>query len=124
NLGFLLATVGSAIGLGNIWRFPYLAGENGGAAFILVYLLAVALMGIPLLLVEFSVGQAGGPDPTRAFPRLSGLRRAEALGWLPVLTCALGLAYYAVIAGWVARYLVLAIAGEMTVEPPEGFGAA
>lgn len=124
SLGFLLATVGSAIGLGNVWRFSYLAGENGGAAFILIYVVAVALIGIPLLLVEFSIGKAGGPDPTRAFPRLSGRPRAAALGWLPVVTCALGLAYYAVIAGWVARYFMLALTGQVTIEPPEGFGAA
>src|SRR5690606_32998528 len=118
SLGFLLATVGSAIGLGNVWRFSYLAGENGGAAFILIYVLAIALIGIPLLLVEFSIGKAGGPDPTRAFPRLSGRPRSAALGWLPVVTCALGLAYYAVISGWVARYFMLALTGQVTVEPP------
>lgn len=122
-IGFLLATVGSAIGLGNVWRFSYLAGENGGAAFILVYVAAVVLVGIPLLLVEFSVGKAGGPDPTVAFPRLSGMRRTAVLGWLPVVTCSLALAYYAVVAGWVARYLALAFTGQVIVPPADGFGA-
>ena len=66
-LGFILAATGSAVGLGNIWRFPYVTGENGGAAFVFVYLLCVFLIGLPLLLVELSLGRASKRNPVDAF---------------------------------------------------------
>ena len=70
--GFLLATAGSAIGLGNIWKFPYVTGNNGGAAFVVVYLLAILLVGLPLMIAEFSIGRAAGCHPVWAFDRFTG----------------------------------------------------
>lgn len=122
--GFLLATVGSAIGLGNIWRFSYLAGENGGGAFILIYALAVAFIGLPVMLAEFALGRAGGADPTSAYPRISQVRATTVIGWVAVIACCVTLAYYAVVAGWVARYLMVALTGGFSHALVGGHGAA
>lgn len=121
--GFLLATIGSAIGLGNIWRFSYLAGENGGGVFILIYCLAVLFIALPVMLAEFSLGRAGGPDPTSAYPHISQRRATTLIGWIAVIGCCAALAYYAVVAGWVARYFVVAVTGGFR-EPPAGGHAA
>jgi NSS family neurotransmitter:Na+ symporter len=102
-LGFILASVGSAVGLGNMWRFAYKTAEGGGAAFVLVYLAIVALIGVPLMTSEFVVGRLTQESPARALRRLGGPRWAP-LGWLFV-ACGFGiLSYYAVIAGWTMRY--------------------
>ena len=122
--GFLLATIGSAIGLGNIWRFSYLAGENGGGAFILIYLLAIVLIGLPVMLAEFALGRAGGADPTSAYPRISRRRASTMIGWLAVIACCVTLAYYAVVSGWVARYLFVALTTGFAHPPAGGHGAA
>ncbi|MDP3074921.1 sodium-dependent transporter [Bradyrhizobium sp.] len=122
--GFLLATIGSAIGLGNIWRFSYLAGENGGGAFILIYALAIAFIGLPVMVAEFALGRAGGADPTSAYPRISRHRVTTAIGWLAVVACCVTLAYYAVVAGWVARYLMVALTSGFASAPAVGHGAA
>lgn len=104
-LGFVLAAIGSAVGLGNMWRFPYLASEHGGAAFVVVYLVILSLFGIPVLLAEFGIGRRTGLSPIGAM-RAAGGRRWVPLGYLSVATAALILAYYSVIAGWVTRYAV------------------
>jgi NSS family neurotransmitter:Na+ symporter len=122
--GFLLATIGSAIGLGNIWRFSYLAGENGGGAFILIYLFAIVLIGLPVMLAEFALGRAGGADPASAYRRISGGRASTAIGWVAVIACCMTLAYYAVISGWVARYLLVALSNGFAYPPAAGHGAA
>lgn len=119
--GFFLATVGSAIGLGNIWRFAYLAGENGGGAFIVVYLVAVAFIALPVLFAEFLVGRSGGADPTSAYPNLSKRPGVAAIGWIAIIGCFVTLAYYAVIAGWVARYLSVALMGRLAPGSGENY---
>lgn len=124
NTGFLAATVGSAIGLGNVWRFSYLAGENGGAAFIAVYAIAVTVIALPLMIGEFALGRAGGNDPTSAFVRISGRRLASLPGWVAVFACCITLSYYAVVAGWVAHYLWLSLFGSLTMAPAGGYAAA
>ncbi len=113
-LGFILAAAGSAIGLGNIWRFPYTAGENGGAAFVLVYLGFVALIGVPVLLAELAIGRGAGQNPVGAFRTLSpdGGERWSWVGRLGVLTGFGILSFYSVIAGWTISYLWRAISGE------------
>lgn len=121
-LTFFLATVGSAIGLGNVWRFAWLAGEHGGGAFIAVYLLAVLLLGLPLMLAEFAVGKAGGPNPIQAFRKVAPRGLWWLLGTMGVASCIIILAYYAVITGWVARYAWLALSGQLFPMPTEGFG--
>ena len=122
-LTFFLATVGSAIGLGNVWRFSWLVGEHGGGAFILVYLGAVALLGLPLMLAEFAIGKSGGADPVKAYQAAKPNSLWWVLGALGVLSCAIILAYYAVIAGWVARYAWLALSGQLFPMPSGGFAA-
>lgn len=113
--GFLLATIGAAVGLGNIWRFSYVVGENGGGVFILVYLAAVLLIGMPLLLAELAVGRHAQADAATAFQRLSPRAEGRAVGWLGVVAGIAILSYYAVVAGWVARYMASYLAGGMDV---------
>lgn len=105
--GFLLAAVGSAVGLGDIWRFPYVVGENGGGAFLLVYLLVVLLVGVPLLLGEFALGRRMQSESATAVARLLPSSRWRHAGLLGVAAAGLILAYYAVIAGWVFKYAAL-----------------
>lgn len=111
--GFVLATIGAAVGLGNIWRFSYVVGENGGAAFLLVYLLCVLLLGIPLMLAEFAIGASARGDVVRAFGGPGIPRRWRAAGWIAALAAFLILGYYAVIAGWAYRYLAAFVLGEL-----------
>ncbi len=102
-LGFILAAVGSAVGLGNMWRFPYVTAEGGGAAFVFLYILLTLLIGVPLMLSEFSVGRGARLSPIGALRKLGG-KRWSLLGWMYVFTGFLILSYYSVIAGWVVRY--------------------
>jgi NSS family neurotransmitter:Na+ symporter len=105
-LGFVLAAAGSAIGLGNIWRFPYVAGESGGGAFVLVYLVCVALIALPVMLLEISLGRATQKNPVGAFLAIRPGTRWRYLGYLALLTGLGILSYYAVIAGKVVAYCV------------------
>ncbi len=109
-LGFILAAAGSAIGLGNIWRFPYTAGENGGGAFIALYLLCVLGLGVPVMLAELAMGRATRHNPVGAYARLGG-RRWAAAGGLGVVTGFGILAFYSVVAGWTLGYLWHAVSG-------------
>ncbi len=117
-LTFLMAAVGAAVGLGNIWKFPYMAGANGGGAFVLVYLIAVLLVAIPILVGETLIGRRGRQSPPLA---MRNLARAEGrspwwglVGWLGMLTAFLILSYYSVIAGWAVAYAFKAGAGGLT----------
>lgn len=122
--GFLLATLGSAVGLGNIWRFSYVAGENGGGTFLLVYLAMVCLVGVPLLLGEFAIGRATQRESAAAIAALAPAPSWRRLGLLGVIVAGLILAYYAVIAGWVMKYLALHVSGGTTALAAGGFAAA
>lgn len=115
-IGFILAAAGSAIGLGNIWRFPYTAGENGGGAFVLVYLGFVVLVGVPVLLAELALGRATKSNPVGAFKRLFPKSWWPAVGGLGVATGLGILAFYVVVAGWSLAYLWRALAGEFSGE--------
>lgn len=114
-LGFILAAAGSAIGLGNIWRFPYTAGENGGGAFVLLYLLFVVVLGLPVLLAELSLGRASKSNPVGAFKRFFPDTLWPYVGGLGVLTGFGILAFYAVVAGWSLSYLYRALTGTFDV---------
>jgi NSS family neurotransmitter:Na+ symporter len=119
--GFLLAAVGSAVGLGNMWRFAYKASEGGGAAFVVLYIGIVALVGIPLMTSEFVVGRLAQESPLRAVRRLGG-RAWTPLGWLFVV-CGVGiLAYYSVIAGWTTRYAIDAVRNAIPSDTNAYFG--
>jgi len=107
-VGFILAAVGSAVGLGNIWRFPFITGQEGGSAFLLVYLAFIALIGFPALLVEFVVGRRTDLNPVGALQELgSGAWRY--VGYLFVVTGFIILSYYSVVAGWFLRYTAIGI---------------
>jgi len=110
--GFILAAAGSAIGLGNIWRFPYAAGENGGGAFVLIYLLFVVLIGVPVLLAELSIGREAEKNPVGAFKALVPDKFWPYVGGLGVMTGFGILAFYSVIAGWTLSYLFSALSGD------------
>lgn len=105
-LGFVLAAAGSAIGLGNIWRFPYVAGESGGGAFVIVYLVCVVFIALPVMLLEISLGRATQKNPVGAFLSIRPGTRWRYLGYLALLTGLGILSYYAVIAGKVVAHCV------------------
>jgi len=119
--GFLFAAIGSAIGLGNIWRFPYVAYDNGGGAFLIPYLVALLTAGIPLLILEYSIGHRFRGAPPAAFRRLS--RPTEAIGWWQVAICFVVAVYYAVIMAWAVRYVGFSF-GEQWGDDPEKFLSA
>ncbi|MEJ2203987.1 MAG: sodium-dependent transporter [Gemmatimonadota bacterium] len=110
-LGFVLAAAGSAIGLGNIWRFPYMASEGGGGVFVLVYLMCVLGIGVPVLFAELAIGRATERNPVGAFKKLAPGSWWPALGGMGVLAGFGILAFYAVIAGWTVGYLYMALTG-------------
>ena len=110
-LGIVLATAGSAVGLGNVWRFPYMTGQNGGAAFLLIYVGCILILGIPGMLGEFIVGRNGQANAARAYDKLSGGRPWKLVGYLGILTATIILGFYAVVAGWCLEYLFASLAG-------------
>ncbi|MBU2506529.1 MAG: sodium-dependent transporter [Bacteroidetes bacterium] len=114
-LGFILAAAGSAIGLGNIWKFPYIAGENGGASFIFVYLICIAIIGLPVLIAEILLGRTTHRNPVGAFKALSKSKLWIGVGGMGVVSGFLILSFYAVIAGWSLGYIFEAIAGNFTI---------
>jgi neurotransmitter:Na+ symporter, NSS family len=123
NAGFVIATIGSAVGLGNIWRFAYVAGENGGAAFLIIYLLLVALVGLPLMMAEFVVGRRGAGDTVTAFQNAAPRSPLRHVGWIGMVGAFLILSYYGVIAGWALNYLLGALTGDLWAHAAAGYGA-
>ena len=116
-LGVILATAGSAVGLGNVWRFPYMTGQNGGAVFIIIYVACVLLLGIPCMVSEFIIGRHGAANTARAYSRLAGGTAWKYVGYLGVLTGFLITGYYAVVSGWCLQYIVAALTGDLTGDP-------
>ena len=112
-LGIVLATAGSAVGLGNIWRFPYMTGQNGGAAFLLMYICCILLLGVPGMISEFIVGRHAQTNAARAYDKLSEGRPWKLVGHLGILTSTIILGFYAVVAGWCLQYLVASIGGQI-----------
>ncbi|VAW90808.1 Sodium-dependent transporter, SNF family [hydrothermal vent metagenome] len=121
---FILAATGSAVGLGNIWKFPYITGENGGGAFVIVYLICIALIGIPIMMAEIMLGRRGRQSPVNTMQTLaieSGHHPAwKYLGIMGVLAGFLILSYYSVIAGWALEYLTKAASGDFNGQTPDG----
>lgn len=108
-LGVIAATVGSSVGLGNIWRFPYEAGTHGGGAFLLLYLFFILLIGIPLLCAELSIGRDYHSNAVKAFSLVTGRRGWAAVGLLGVLASIMIFSFYSVVAGWTVEYAVLSV---------------
>ena len=111
--GFLLAAIGSAAGLGNIWRFSYVAGENGGATFLIIYLLCVAFIGLPIVIAEIAVGRNAQGDAVLAFRHACPDQPWYLVGGLAVVGCFFILGFYSVIAGWALKYFVGAVSGTL-----------
>ena len=118
--GLIAATVGSAVGLGNVWRFPSLAQENGGGAFLLVYICCIFILGIPVMLAEFSLGRAGRSDSVGSFKNLTPGNKWWIAGCFGLVASYLILAFYMVVAGWTIEYLWQSISGGLF----EGFNSA
>ena len=123
-IGAILAAAGSAVGLGNIWRFPYEAGNHGGAAFILVYLACVFIMGMPIMIAEFTVGRRAKASTGRAFGILANNGKWNFIGVLGVLAALLILGYYSVVAGWTLEYIVTSVTNGFANKGPEDFVAS
>ncbi|MBR6036362.1 MAG: sodium-dependent transporter [Bacteroidaceae bacterium] len=121
-VGAILAAAGSAVGLGNVWRFPTETGANGGAAFILIYVLFMLVLGVPIMVTEFAIGRHGGKDVTHAFEKMSGGKRGwRWMGLVPVVSGFLVLSYYAVVAGWTLYYAYEALIGGFAGKTSEAF---
>lgn len=118
--GFILAASGSAVGLGNIWKFPYITGENGGGLFVLIYLACIILVGLPILVAEIMIGRAGQSQPILAFHKIAGRRTGWSIvGWLGVLSGFIIGSFYIVVAGWAMDYTLKSVVG---YEPHGGTG--
>lgn len=111
--GIIMAAAGSAVGLGNIWRFPVETGNNGGAAFLLIYMVSVILLGLPLMIAEFFVGRYAHSNTATAYKKLSKSPLWGNIGFVGVIGATLILSYYIVVAGWVLRYMVLSVDGTL-----------
>ena len=122
-LTFMFAMVGASIGLGNLWRFPYVAGENGGGAFIIVYLIIILLLCVPLIMAELAMGRRGGKSPVMTMVSLckEGNHHGfwKIIGWLSVISPVCALCFYAVVAGWSLDYAVHALRGVFVSVAPE-----
>jgi NSS family neurotransmitter:Na+ symporter len=116
-LGVIMATAGSAVGLGNIWRFPYMTGQNGGAVFIIIYIFCVLLLGIPCMISEFIIGRHGQSNTARAFRKISGSSAWTLIGYMGVLTGFLISSYYAVVSGWCLEYVWASLLGKLQGDP-------
>ena len=115
-LAIILATAGSAVGLGNIWRFPFMTGHNGGAAFILLYFACVLLLGIPGMISEFIIGRHAQTNAARAYSVMGG-KAWRWVGYLGILTSTIILGFYAVVAGWCLQYLFASLSGRLHGDP-------
>lgn len=125
-MAFILAAAGSAVGLGNIWKFPYITGENGGGAFVLVYLACIFLIGVPVLIAEIMIGRRGGQSPIatmRTLTKTEGISKGwRIIGWNGVVASFLVLSFYAVIGGWALVYIGKAAIGVFVGADAEAIG--
>ncbi|WP_293266172.1 sodium-dependent transporter [Neptunomonas sp.] len=126
-MAFILAAAGSAVGLGNIWKFPYITGENGGGAFVLVYLACILLIGIPVMMAEIMIGRRAQKNPAEAMETLAREAKANpiwrSVGWMGVICGFLILSFYTVIAGWAVSYIFTAGSGAFVDITPDQAGA-
>lgn len=116
-LGILAASAGSAVGLGNIWKFPYVTGENGGAAFILIYLICILIFGLPIMISEFALGRKAKANTVESYKKLAPDTHWHITGYLSTITAFIILSYYLIIAGWILSYIVRAASGKLISVP-------
>ena len=112
-LGIILATAGSAVGLGNVWRFPYMTGQNGGAAFIIIYIACVFMLGLPCMLSEFIIGRRAQSNTARAYSMLANGSPWRLIGYFGVITGFLITSYYVVVSGWCLQYIYSSVVGHL-----------
>lgn len=112
-IGFILASAGSAIGIGAIWKLPYVAGTSGGGAFFLLFLLFTALVGLPLLLGEFVIGRSTQKEAIRAYEHIAPRSFWPVTGYIGVITCFILLSFYSVVGGWILQYLLFGATGKL-----------
>ena len=110
-IGFILAASGSAVGLGNIWKYPHMAGENGGAAFTVIYLICILIVGLPIVIAEFVIGRKTQLSPVGAFKVLAPNTNWKFVGVLGVCAAFVILSFYGVVGGWTLRYTMLSLFG-------------
>lgn len=122
-IGVILATVGCAVGLGNIWRFPYMVGANGGAAFLSVYIVCILLLGLPVMITEFFIGRRSRRNAAGAFKVMAPGSRWSFIGYNGVLAAFLILGFYSVVAGWTLEYILQAVTGSLTGKTAADFTA-
>ncbi len=122
-LGAIAASVGSAVGLGNIWRFPYEAGQNGGGAFIIVYVCCVLLLGIPVMLSEFVIGRSTHKSMMGALRQLFPTGKAHLFTYVCIAGSVITLSFYSVVCGWVCEYLYLSFTGQLSGHSAQEYGA-
>ena len=123
-VGFILAAAGSAVGLGNIWKFPYITGENGGGWFVIIYLLCVLLVGLPVMTAEIFIGRTAQNSPVGAFRKLSGPGSPWIfVGGMGVLAGFIILSYYSVVAGWALHYVFLSVTNAFSGMTPDEVGS-
>ena len=114
-LGFLLVSAGCAIGIGNVWRFPYVAGQNGGSVFVLFYLLFLLIMGVPVLTMELAVGRASRKSAVLAYRTLEKPgNKWHIHGWFCIAGCCLLMMYYTTVSGWMLGYFIKFASGTFT----------
>jgi NSS family neurotransmitter:Na+ symporter len=121
-LGFILISAGCAIGLGNVWRFPYITGEYGGAAFVLMYLVFLVILGLPVMVMEFSVGRASQKSAALAFDKLQPSGRFHWFGWWGYIGCLVLMMFYTTVCGWMLAYIVKLGVGEFNGLDAAGIG--
>ena len=126
-LGILMATLGSAVGLGNIWKFPYLTGSNGGAAFLIIYLICTLVIGLPIMITEQMIGRSGRGDAVTALRKVAPGKLWWLIGAGGVLAAFMIMAFYTEVAGWVFAYIFKSVSGGILSTDPEvtsrAFGA-
>ncbi|MCM3758198.1 sodium-dependent transporter [Sporosarcina aquimarina] len=113
-IGFILAAAGSAIGLGAIWKFPYMAGMNGGSVFVLLFIVSTLLIGLPILLAEFVIGRRGQADVVTSLEKLSKGRNWNWVGWMGLIASFIILSFYSVVGGWILSYLARSLTGGLS----------
>lgn len=118
-LGFIMAAAGSAVGLGSIWRFPYVVGENGGGAYMIIYMLALIIIGIPIMVAEFVIGRNSGKNAVDAYAHYSN--KYKIVGIFSMLAPSIILSFYCVVGGWSIMYLYLTVTGKLSRLTPEGY---
>ena len=120
-MGVIAATVGSAVGLGNIWRFPYEAGQHGGGAFLIVYLLCVFLLGIPVMIAEFVIGRSTHSNALTALQKLKPGSSLSKVSYIGIVASLMILSFYSVVAGWIMEYLYQAVTGGLSGHTSEEY---